>query len=691
MQRLLLTLFVALFPLFASAQGFAPPGASPWATEKELRVRLLSGVEAVGSETSLPFGLEVELSPHWKTYWRNPGVAGLPLTIDWANSTNLASAEILWPAPSRFTFAGIDSFGYTDHVIFPLTVKPTTPGEPLKLQANINLMACAELCVPFTFDLSFDLPQGKASRSFFSEDIAKAVQRVPADGSAHGLSLGDLRRNEDGYDLQVLADPPLLAPDLFIETASGSATFGKPSFTPGHPALLSVKKISGTLPAPDESLTVTLVEGERSLSKTLSPVTTPKPPVLAKKPFILSALLAAFISGLILNLMPCVLPVLSLKLITVIGHSGAPLRHIRMSFLASAFGIVTSFLALAIVAIALRSSGHAIGWGVQFQQPAFILTMVALLTLFSASLWGLIEIPLPRFMADAINDRLPQPGEHDRTMIGNFLTGAFATLLATPCSAPFVGTALGFALSGSAFDILLTALLMGLGLATPYLLVAYKPQAAHFLPRPGRWMVWLKGVMGAALMVTALWLASMMMLHWTKSNALFVTGLPLLALMILWIRAAIKQPIVILKGLVVIALIVAGLEGFGRLQAEPVMTPTSSPVVWKPFDEARITREVEAGNVVFVDVTADWCLTCLANKKLVLDVEPSVSLLTSPGVIAMKADWTKPDPVITAYLKKFGRYGIPFNVIYGPKNPQGTALPELLSAEILDKAIAEAK
>ena len=284
--------------------------------------------------------------------------------------------------------------------------------------------------------------------------------------------------------------------------------------------------------------------------------------------------------------------------------------------------------------IALKAAGAAAGWGIQFQQPVFLALMTAVMAGFAANLWGLFEIPLPRAFAAL--------AEGEGRLAGPFFTGVLATLLATPCSAPFLGTAVGFALARGPEEILAVFLTLGIGLALPYLLVAALPRLATALPRPGRWMLTLRRLLGLALAGTALWLG--------------------------WLLAV-------------------------ALHAVPAtQTLQSETIRWHPFDPAAINVEVAAGHVVFVDVTADWCLTCLANQRLVLDRPEIAARLNDPAgrVLALRADWTRPDEAISRYLASFGRYGVPFNAVYGPGAPAGLPLPELLSREAVLDGLARA-
>ena len=307
--------------------------------------------------------------------------------------------------------------------------------------------------------------------------------------------------------------------------------------------------------------------------------------------------------------------------------------------------------------------GVAVGWGMQFQEPLFIAFMALICVLFAGNLWGLFEVPMPAAF-----------GRLGEGQAGAFATGLFATLLATPCSAPFVGTAVAFALGHGWMETLAVFLAMGLGLALPYLAIAIRPRIATALPKPGRWMLWLRGVLGFALIATAVWLGSVLL---ALAGEIPVVALAALsAVMLLWLwqaRAAWRLP-----GAIVFVLLGVAL---------PAALPSPNPAarsqalagVWQPFSQDRLATLVADGKTVLVDVTADWCITCQANKAAVLNRGEVAAHLTGGDVVALQADWTRPDPAIQTYLASFGRYGIPFNAVYGPKAPSGIPLPELLT------------
>ncbi len=632
----------ALLAASATHAAAAEPGASDWASTDTGRVRLVAAQDAAGDAASLRLGLHFQLQPGWKIYWRTPGDAGYPPKVEWAGSANLGDPTIRWPAPKRFILAGLQNHGYADEVILPLDAPVPQPGQSVTVAAQLDYLACAQICVPMQASLRLDLPAGPAQPSAFIHDISRFDALVPGDGARHGLNLEGAEAVGDGdatvLRVTVTAAEPFQHPDLFVEPAElGSFEAPRVTLSQGNRrAVIETAVVKGTLQQPlaGAAATVTVTDGIRSLEGHVTLATG----AAAASPAadgLLSMLLVALLGGIILNLMPCVLPVLSIKLLGALSHGGAARGHVRAAFLASAAGIVASFLALAGAAIAVKAAGQAVGWGIQFQQPLFLAAMIALLLAFAANLWGLFEIRLPSALMNA-----GPSGIAHHTLLGHFLSGAFATLLATPCSAPFLGTAIGFALARGSLEILAIFTALGLGLSLPYLAVAAWPDLARRLPKPGPWMVWVKKAMGIALAATALWLGTVMAV---------------------------------------------------QLRADSAAPAADKAVIqWVPFDQGAIRQAVAAGKVVFVDVTADWCITCKVNKAAVVERGAVAQRLNAPNVVAMRADWTKPDDGIAAYLASFGRYGIPFNAVYGPAAPTGIPLSELLSeAEVLgalDKA-----
>jgi len=686
----------------APADGRAAPAASDWVRTEAADVRLISAVAGTAGRETAPLGLEFRLADGWKVYWRSAGEVGYPPQVDWSGSGNLAGAETSYPLPQRFSSFGIEQFGYSDHVVYPIAARLSAPGQPLVVSAAVNALLCSEICVPLDAALTLDLPADEARPTPFTQLLDRWSARVPSDLPGLGLEVMEARAAGDPASpiliLEIASAEPLQAPDVFAEGPAG-LSFGKPQASYGADRRSAQLRIPVGIAGPSgaaapslsgAALTLTLVDGDRFAER---PVTVGAPGSGTAGPAAgvgtwAAMLGTALLGGLVLNLMPCVLPVLSLKLLSAVGYGGAARGAVRRGFLASAAGIMASFLLLAGGAVALQAAGVAVGWGIQFQQPLFLAAMAAVVVLFAANLWGLIEVALPRAVAD-LGARLPAgrgPGGGS-SLSGHFLTGAFATLLATPCSAPFVGTAIGFALAGGPAEILAVFAAMGLGLALPYLAVAALPDLARALPRPGRWMIVLRRLLAAALAATAVWLLTVLAAQIGATAAMMVSAA--LAVMVA-APGLLRRKTALPAGALAVALALGVAGTADRSRPTPAAPqPSTASAAWRDFDRAGIDRLVGDGRVVLVDVTADWCLTCRVNKAAVLDRGPVAERLAG-DVVAMRADWTSPDPVIAEYLASFGRYGIPFNAVYGPAAPAGIALPELLTDAAVLAALRQA-
>lgn len=684
---LLFTLMLAGWP----AQALALSG--DWVRDDAVSARLISGNDGVGSDAVVPLGLEVQLADGWHTYWRSPGEAGLPPQLDWSRSQtdagNLQSATLLYPAPHRYTAYGLETVGYRDHVLFPIDAVLRQKGLALNADVSVDLLVCSSICVPKHFDLKLTVPAGAAQAGAETALLHQARAQLPTDADNAGILLVGIANDEHHLIFNITSRDSLSHPDVFVEDDKNIG-FGAPvvKIDPqGHSAMLTVAPVD-TLPSSDAlsglPVTLTFVDNDKATEiKTKVPSTAlpPAPLVEAPQPRFMIALLFALLGGFILNLMPCVLPVLSLKILSVVSHGGGEMRVVRHSFIVTAAGIVFSFLILACATAALKHFGMALGWGVQFQQPAFLMFLILLLTFFAANLWDLFDIPLPRFLADRMD-----PQYHPK-LAGDFATGAFATLLATPCSAPFLGTAVGFALASGVTEIFVIFFALGLGMAMPYLAVALFPGLATRLPKPGAWMNYLRWFLGAALALTAVWLTWVLAAQITADYAT-VFGLFMSAILILLaLKKRGHKAGLITLGIVEIC-IVALLLGFNGSQ-KPKMHDAERH--WLPFDQNALDADIAEGKVVFLDVTADWCLTCKANMRFALSDDAVVQRLFHDDVIAMQGDWTNPDPVIGDLLHKYGRFGIPFNAVYGPGAPQGIVLPELLTASAVLKALGQAE
>jgi suppressor for copper-sensitivity B len=671
---------------------FGPSSAlalsSDWEKDDAVSVRLISGVDAVGVEEVVPLGLEIQLAEGWHTYWRSPGEAGLPPRLDWQNSMtesgNVQDAVLLYPAPKRYVAYGLETVGYREHVVFPINVKLQKSGKALAVDASLDLLVCSSICVPKNFTLKLTVPSGQAVASVEASLIKPFRDAVPNNTEQSGLVIQSIINDGQRLIITIQSRDTMQSPDIFVEDEK-NISFSAPETTLSpdlHSATFRLKSadtLSDDNALSGMPLTLTIVDDDRATEQN---VITPPVSVLPSsqlQPAISFSLavLFAFIGGLILNLMPCVLPVLSLKILSVVSHGGGNPRNVRYSFLVTAIGILFSFIVLALTTIALRSVGLTFGWGVQFQQPGFLTFLILLVTIFAANMWELFAIPLPRWLAD----NLPESSFHPK-LAHDFFSGAFATLLATPCTAPFLGTAIGFALASGPFEVVSIFSALGSGMIVPYVAVALYPRVVIALPKPGPWMVTLRNGLGWALALTALWLLWVLAAQITTSYAVFV-GASMVGIVIL---LTMYRKTTISKSLIKLGLLIFVLAAFWlTLAGADIPKSPSVDTLWLPFDERAIAADVEEGKTVFVDVTADWCLTCKANKKFILSQGDVERRLFHSNIIAMQADWTNPDPRVTKFLHKYGRYGIPFNIVFGPGASQGIALSELLtSADVLD-------
>lgn len=686
--RLLILLTVLLAGSGQVAQAANGP-ASDWSDTDHAKVRLISATNGTGDQADLSLGLHFKMDKGWKVYWRTPGDAGFPPNLDWTITDNFKNATIHWPAPERFSVLGIDTLGYKKEVVFPLTATLKKPGQPFDATVNVDYLTCNEICIPFNVTLNLSLPAGDATPSPFVHLINQYRDRVPGDGARAGLTLDQIefyKTEEDKGVLRLTATAlnDFESPDLFIEG---------PDLLEFRPPLVTLTGTTAQLDVPvvglkdlkedfvGQTIVATLVDGPRSAEKSFQVVRGQgAPPVVGTQqqpPSMLWVIGLALLGGLILNLMPCVLPVLSIKVLGVIEQGGRQDKTpVRLGFLATSAGIITTFIIMAAALIGLKAAGSAVGWGIQFQHPAFLIALTVIVVLFACNLWGFFEFRLPGFLGG-----LAGSGTKETGLTKHFLTGIFATILATPCSAPFLGTAVGFALSQGTTEILVIFISLGAGLALPYLVIAALPGLATALPKPGNWMIRLKQILGFALAATAVWLISVIAAQ-SGFDAAVMIGL-LMVLLIATTWGVHKKPRLAKHGKAtgLSIILLAFLPTFVTLTTPGTDNIQTDSPLWHPFDEAAITTHVAAGKTVFVDVTADWCITCQVNKKLVLGKEPIAGILASDRVIAMKADWTKPDDTIAAYLAKHGRYGIPFNIVYGPKAPAGVILSELLTKD----------
>ncbi|MES2194001.1 MAG: protein-disulfide reductase DsbD domain-containing protein [Pseudomonadota bacterium] len=644
--------------------------------------------EAGGRE--LWVGVRLNLGSGWKTYWKSPGEAGLPTEFDWSGSSNIVEAEVHWPAPSRLSILGFETIGYEHEVLFPVRIKVRDPAIETRIGLKLAVYACSTICVREERTLTATIQPGASGDSPTIIDAWRS--RVPL-ATSKVLSVLSVERSVTGpasLRIEIASTKPLLEPDAFVES-DPPVSGDRPIVTldhgnrailvvnlPGETAeSLRTRQVTATVVSDDAAvLAVSPAPQANTEAANVSSAQQPTPDASAS---MLALIGIALAGGFILNLMPCVFPVLSLKLLSFIHGSSSDRGQVRRGFAASAAGIVVSFLLLAGVLAGMKWAGASVGWGIQFQQPLFLGGMAIVLSLFAASQFGLFHLAAsPGFLTRVTGIA------GGTSTASHFLSGFVATLLATPCSAPLVGTAVGFGLSQGTAEIFAIFAALGIGMASPYLVVAVFPALTRVVPRPGPWLAHVKRFFGVALLATAGWLLLVLGEVSGRMPAIFLAAALTLGFAIFGLARGIVARKVAMAAAAV-AIIVVGLAAI----APRSQTQERSQIPWRTYSSSELRTLVGAGRTVFVDVTADWCITCKINKALVIDRQEIAARLSS-DVVPMQADWTRPDDEIAGFMREHGRFGIPFNIVFGPAARDGIALPELLSTSTVSAAFSKA-
>ncbi|HGE6955103.1 TPA: protein-disulfide reductase DsbD family protein [Enterobacter kobei] len=634
--------------------------------------------QAEREQTHIKGLLTVELKPGWKTYWRSPGEGGVAPKIAWPQGVTDSWS---WPVPSRFDISGMTTQGYHDKVTIPI-VLDGVKGDTL--DGTLTLSTCSNVCLLTDYPLHLDFTQPVDDG--FRHAFDRAMQAVPG---TSGVS-ADLSAWLSDGNLVVTGttDGKWDNPGIYFDPLEGDILPGEPAIKhDGNSLRVSVPVTDewGDKPTSLEGkrLSFVLTNGSDAQQTTMTVGATPAEPSAPGGTG--KMVLFALLGGLILNLMPCVLPVMGMKLNSIL-QAGSDRRVIRLRFLATSAGILTSFMLLAAMVTGLKLAGASLGWGIQFQNPWFIGLMVTVTFLFALNLFGTFEMLLP----SAATGRLATAG--GAGLGGSFCEGMFATLLATPCSAPFLGTAVAFALGAPLHALWLIFLMLGVGMSLPWLFVALVPKTAMLLPKPGRWMNTLKAILGLMMLASSLWLATLLSLHLgAMVSQIVVLVLIVVALVLFTLKGQTSSP---LFWIVVIAL-----SAFGGYQLRGVFTsPPDAPaqhiaetIPWQPLSEDAIQQALSQGKRVFVDISADWCVTCKVNEHRVLNQPDIIAALSQPDVVALRSDWSQPSVFIADFLAKRNRYAIPFNAVYGPGLPEGEILSPLLDKRTLVTTLNNAK
>jgi thiol:disulfide interchange protein DsbD len=658
-----------------------PAVAQQYNGKELVKAALISDVSAIKPGQKFRLGVLYNIEPGWHIYWKYSGDSGIPTKIDWHLPPGFKVGDLQWPLPLRDKEPGdLEVFGYTSEVLLFATVEApdALPPGPIPIEAKTNWLVCQSLCVPGSAQLKLDLGSGSSSASNAAQLFDKYSAQVPKP-LAKGIQ-AQFNRSGKNLEISVSGAPSGEAIDFYplppSETEVGHVSRN------GSKLLLSIE----SEPKPIDRIEGVLVVGSGDkregyeISGAAVPSASGNMTTSAGFGALLQALGFALIGGLILNVMPCVLPVISLKIFGFVSEAGeSPQKAFRLS-MAFALGILVCFAVLASVVILVRATGAQVGWGFQFQDARFIVFISCLVFAFALNLFGVYELSVSARATQGLAKLASGQGYGSA-----FFQGVFATILATPCTAPFLGTASAFAFAQPPWITFLVFMFVGLGMTLPYLILAIKPEWLRFLPRPGNWMVRVRQFMGFLLIGTLLWLV--WILGQMKGvDAIVQLGAALLLISILaWIKGSFWNPvstalsrILAATAMCVAILLAAGVYSF-------VTRP--SQLVWQQFSKDSLEKALASGRPVFVDFTADWCLTCKTNERFAIDTPQVRKAFSKQNAILLRADWTKGDPEITEILKSHGRAGVPMYLVYprGGKDDEPTVLPELITSQtVLD-------
>lgn len=655
----------------------------------------LANVTAIVPGEPFLVGVRLKMEPRWHTYWKYPGDAGIPTDIKWQLPEGWRIGDIQWPIPLKLEEPGdILIYGYHDEVLLIQQVTPPKDltGASANLSAKVNWLVCEKICIPGDGAVSLSLPIAPANSSANIDLFTRFQKQLPtppaADfsaswkGDAAGLVLRvshpDLRKFSS---LEFFPSPPENVAVGHPRLASGDGNV----FTfdiPFDNANGKFKSLPGLLvfgnsnAAPDRSAWDISVGQEMAAANENSTLKQ-----------IIRFLIFGFIGGFILNLMPCVLPVISLKIFGFVQQAGQSRARIFRSGLAFIAGIFVWFLGLALVLVVIKSAGGQPVWAAQFTNPYFVLAMSAVVLVFALNLFGVFEINLPQWLS-----RRAVAAESAHGDAGSFFQGVFATVLATPCTAPFLGTALGFAFTQSATVILAMFASIALGMSLPYFLLSVQPAWLKFLPKPGPWMLRVKQLMGFLLIATLVFLLSVLGAQRGVAALIWTCSFLLVLSVVCWLKGAFLTPVssartrAVVLMLMLVLLIGSGYYFIGeKFQTASVTArPTASAGSgWEKFTPERLASELRQGHPVFIDFTAEWCITCKFNESTVLETAAVRAAFSERQIVKLKADWTNGDPSITKLLKQFGRPGVPLYVLYPGGTAQPYVFPELLTKNIV--------
>ena len=654
-------------------------------------------------------GLQITHAPEWHTYWKNAGDSGMPTELQWTLPPGVMAGDIAWPLPKKIPIGHLANYGYEGTVLLPVPLiitpqyKPGVLADALDVKLKATWLVCRKECIPQDGEFALKIPL-RSSTALNGAAFDAALKSQPADvAGAHQVALKDdgkrLAVRVAGLPADVRGQPLELFPESpgVVVTAATPAKPGEPvgarswsQHWDGDVWTADVPVSPERADSP-EKMTLVLVAGERgwraeapvagawpalALPAGVSPALEaalkananaganappPAAPTAVPATTFVWALLGALIGGLVLNLMPCVFPVLAIKVLGFTRHADDRRAH-RISGLAYTAGVVLSFLALGALMLALRAAGQQLGWGFQLQSPAVVAALTVLFTVIGLNLAGVFEFGsfLPSRLA-TLEARNP--------VANSFLTGMLAVAVASPCTAPFMGASLGLAVGLPAVQALLIFAAIGLGMALPYLAASWWPAVARLLPKPGAWMDTFKKFMAFPMFGTAVWLLWVLGQQTGIDGAGALLALLVVLALVLWALGLTGRTRIVLASFSIAAgALLASAIGPNVIKMAEAATPVAETpgARWQPWSAERVQTALGAGQPVFVDFTAAWCVTCQYNKKTTLASAEVLSAMDAAKVQTFRADWTRRDAAITAELQKLGRNGVPVYVLQAP-------------------------
>ena len=688
---------LSLLATAASAQSLPRFGAP----DPHVKAELVSATDAAVPGQPLQVGVKLTHEKDWHTYWLVPGDSGLPTTIEWQLPAGVTAGSIEWPHPHRMPAGPLMNFGYEGQTLLltTLAVGDLKPGSELTLLAKVDWLECKDVCIPGNAELKLALPvrdsaaptshaalfdatrklvpvtiPGLAAKGTTDANRIRVALTVPADRKVDTLEFFPLEEERiepaaeqilsrtDGVALYLTA-AQAAKPDA-VSLPGVIVANGGPAKPGGWAAVVEAPLAAGTV----NPAAMAATAGQAAAG---APLTGGAPTMS-----LLAALGAAFIGGLILNLMPCVFPVLSLKLMGLAQHrtQGGSIASHGVAF---AVGVVLSFVLLAGVLIALQKAGSALGWGFQLQTPWVVAALTVLFFVIGLNLLGVFEFT---FGSSLGNTRAADALASHSDWRGSFGTGVLAVIVASPCTAPFMSAALGYAITQPAAIALSVFAMLGVGMAVPYLLLTLFPALLAKLPRPGRWMELFKQFMAFPMFATCVWLLWVLAQQVDAGGIALALGVLVAAGFTLWALGLAQRGAGRFRWVSLVGAVLAALTFTPIATSEPVASAskTAGNSDWIDYSPAKLAELKGQGKAVFVDFTAAWCVTCQVNKRVALNTDKVKARFADTDVVRMKADWTNRDATITRALAEFGRNGVPLYVLYD-RTGQATLLPELLT------------